>query len=102
MRASGDTHVISVNTSAAPPSARAPRCTRWKSLGMPSTALYMSIGDTTIRLLRVRLRRRYEVNMGGVEPTTDFTDAGDVGITDGDVGRMTDWELASCPSCPSW
>jgi hypothetical protein len=51
--ASGDTHVISVITSPAPPSARAPRCTRWKSLGVPSTALYMSIGETTTRLCSV-------------------------------------------------
>ena len=36
MRASGETQVISPNTSAAPPSARAPKCTRWKSFGMPS------------------------------------------------------------------
>ena len=49
MRASGDTQVISVMTRPAPPSARVPRCTRWKSFGVPSTALYMSIGETTTR-----------------------------------------------------
>ena len=36
MRPCGVTQVISVNTRPAPPSARAPRCTRWKSFGMPS------------------------------------------------------------------
>ena len=36
MRASGETQVISVITSPAPPSARAPRWTRWKSFGVPS------------------------------------------------------------------
>ena len=33
MRPSAVTHVISVKTSPAPPSARAPRCTRWKVVG---------------------------------------------------------------------
>ena len=33
-----------MNTSPAPPCAREPRCTRWKSPTTPSTALYMSIG----------------------------------------------------------
>jgi hypothetical protein len=37
-RASGDTQVISANTSPGPPSARAPRWTRWKSFGIPSFA----------------------------------------------------------------
>jgi hypothetical protein len=40
MRASGTGQVISAYTSPAPPSARAPRCTRWKSPGTPSTAEY--------------------------------------------------------------
>ena len=39
MRPCGVTQTISVNTSPAPPSARAPRWTRWKSFGMPSRAL---------------------------------------------------------------
>ena len=51
MRASGDTQVISANTIAAPPIARAPRWTRWKSPGMPSRAKYCAIGETTIRFL---------------------------------------------------
>ena len=49
MRPSGDTQVISVNTRPAPPMARAPRCTRCKSFGTPSTALYCAIGETTTR-----------------------------------------------------
>ena len=64
MRASGDTHVISVITRPAPPSARVPRCTRWKSPGIPSTALYMSIGATTTRLGTVMPRSENGVNIG--------------------------------------
>src|SRR5580765_1756153 len=65
IRASGETHVISVITRPAPPSARVPRCVRWKSVGVPSTAEYMSIGATTTRLTTVMSRRRYGVNIGG-------------------------------------
>ena len=50
MRPGSDTHTISVITSPAPPSALLPRCTRWKSPGTPSRALYMSIGETMTRL----------------------------------------------------
>src|SRR5437660_9822622 len=39
--------VISVKTSPAPPMALAPRCTRCQSSGVPSTAQYWHIGDTT-------------------------------------------------------
>lgn len=66
MRPSGLTHTISVITSPAPPSARAPRWTRWKSPGTPSAAEYMSMGETTTRLRRVRPRSRNGVNIGGV------------------------------------
>ncbi len=54
MRPSSLTHTISVITSPAPPRALAPRWTRWKSPGTPSVAEYMSIGETTTRLRRVR------------------------------------------------
>ena len=37
IRPVGETHTISVITSPAPPSALPPRCTRWKSVGTPST-----------------------------------------------------------------
>ena len=37
IRPSADVQIISVITSPAPPIARAPRCTRWKSPGVPST-----------------------------------------------------------------
>ncbi|CAM5596039.1 hypothetical protein SGLAM104S_07865 [Streptomyces glaucescens] len=66
IRPSSLTHTISVITSPAPPSARAPRWTRWKSPGTPSAAEYMSIGETTTRLRRVSPRSRNGVNMGGV------------------------------------
>ncbi|MNM96624.1 hypothetical protein D3C81_1091080 [compost metagenome] len=65
IRASGDTQVISATTMPAPPSARAPRCTRWKSPGTPSTDEYIAIGLTTTRFLRVTPRTRYGVNIGG-------------------------------------
>ena len=60
-----DTQIISVMTNPAPPSARAPRCTRWKSPGVPSTAEYMSIGDTTTRFRNSNPRNRSGVNIGG-------------------------------------
>ena len=65
MRPSADTQVISPNTSPAPPSARLPRCTRWKSPGIPSTAEYMAIGDTTMRLGSLMPRSRKGVSIGG-------------------------------------
>src|ERR1700726_3196310 len=65
IRPSGDTQVISVMIRPAPPRARAPRWTRWKSFGEPSSALYMSIGDTTTRLASVNPRSRNGVNIGG-------------------------------------
>ena len=49
MRASGETQVISANTSPAPPIARAPRCTKWKSPIRPSLAEYIAIGETMMR-----------------------------------------------------
>ena len=64
MRASGDTHVISVNTIAAPPIARA-KCTRWKSFGMPSHAMYVAIGETITRFLSETPRSVNGVNIGG-------------------------------------
>ena len=56
MRPAADTHTISVITSAAPPSALLPRCTRWKSLGMPPAAEYMSIAETITRFFNARPR----------------------------------------------
>ena len=52
IRPSALTQTISVITRPAPPSALPPRCTRWKSDGIPSRAEYMSIADTTTRLAR--------------------------------------------------
>ncbi len=65
MRASGDTQVISGKTSAAPPMARAPRWTRWKSSGKPSVAEYIAMGETMMRLRSVRSRTLNGVNIGG-------------------------------------
>ena len=56
MRPSGDTQVISVITSPAPPTARLPTWTRCHSSGIPSTAEYCAIGDTTTRLASLRSR----------------------------------------------
>lgn len=65
MRASGDTQVISANTSPAPPSARAPRWARCQSPGMPSSQRYCAIGDTTTRFFSVSPRSVKGVNIGG-------------------------------------
>ena len=65
MRPGGDTQVISVKTSPAPPVAREPRCTRCQSSGTPSRAQYCAIGDTTTRFTNCRSRRRNGRNIGG-------------------------------------
>ncbi len=75
IRPSADVQIISVITSPAPPIARAPRCTRWKSPGVPSTDEYMSIGETTTRLESSRPRNRNGANIGGVSPS-DATKSG--------------------------
>ncbi len=49
IRPSGVTAVASVMTSAAPPTARLPRCTRCQSFAKPSRLEYWHIGLTTIR-----------------------------------------------------
>jgi len=66
MRPSALTFVISVMMRPAPPSARLPRCATWKSLGTPSTAEYMHIGETTTRLGTVSPRSANGANIGGV------------------------------------
>ena len=65
MRASGDTQVISPKIMPAPPSARLPKWTRWKSFGTPSAAQYIAIGDMTMRFCSDSPRTRYGVNIGG-------------------------------------
>ena len=65
MRASGETQVISAKTRPAPPNAREPRWTRWKSPGRPSIAEYIAIGETTMRLASVTPRALKGVNIGG-------------------------------------
>src|SRR4051812_40974500 len=67
MRPSGDMQVISVTIKPAPPNARLPRWTRWKSFGVPFSAQYMSIGDTTTRLSSRNSLSLNEVNMGGID-----------------------------------
>src|ERR1043166_7434621 len=71
IRPSRETSVISVNTSPAPPIARLPRCTRCHSFGMPSSATYWHIGETTTRLLNTRSRSLNGVNMGGLTPSAE-------------------------------
>ena len=56
MRPSAVTADASVITSAAPPTARDPRCTRCQSDANPSMLEYWHIGDTTTRWGSVRPR----------------------------------------------
>ncbi len=56
MRPLGVTAVASTMTMAAPPTARLPRCTRCQSFGTPSRQEYWHMGETKIRLRRVRER----------------------------------------------
>ena len=65
MRPSRLTSVISAMTSPAPPTARLPRCTRCQSSGVPSSAEYWHIGETTTRFGSTSSRRRNGVNIGG-------------------------------------
>ena len=64
MRAFSDTSVISVITRPAPPTASAPRWTRCQSVGVPSTAEYWHMGDTTERLINVVPRIGNGTNIG--------------------------------------
>ena len=57
IRPSGLTAVASLRTTPAPPTARAPRCTRCQSSGMPSVAEYWHMGATQMRLRAVAPRR---------------------------------------------
>ena len=65
IRPSRLTSVISATTRDAPPAARLPRWTRCQSFGVPSSAEYWHIGDTTTRFESTRSRSRNGVNMGG-------------------------------------
>src|SRR5206468_9503299 len=56
MRPSGTTAVASVSTSAAPPTANWPRCTKCQSSAKPSALEYWHIGDTPMRLRKVTPR----------------------------------------------
>src|SRR6476619_6555278 len=56
MRPSAVTTEASVNTTAAPPTARLPRCTRCQSFAKPSMLEYWHIGDTITRLGSVNER----------------------------------------------
>src|SRR2546422_495733 len=66
MRPSAVTAVASVMTSAAPPTAREPRCTRCQSLANPSSLEYWHIGETTMRWGSVRPREVNESNNVGI------------------------------------
>lgn len=56
MRPSGLTAVASVKTRPAPPMARLPRWTRCQSLAKPSVEEYSHMGETAMRLGRVKPR----------------------------------------------
>ena len=56
IRPSRTTAVASVKTSDAPPTARLPRCTSCQLFGIPSSAEYWHIGETTIRFRNVTER----------------------------------------------
>ena len=56
MRPLAATAVASTMVRAAPRSAKAPRCTRWKSVRWPSSALYMHMGETAKRFESVTPR----------------------------------------------
>ena len=53
-----------------------PRCTRWKSPGVPSTEEYMSIGETTTRLASSSPRSRKGSNIGGTPSLSAATKSG--------------------------
>ena len=65
MRPSRLMSVISAMIRPAPPIAREPRWTRCQSSGMPSSAVYWHIGDTTMRFGSTMSRSRNGVNIGG-------------------------------------
>ena len=75
IRPGAEVQIISVITSPAPPTARAPRCTRWKSPGRPSTDVYMSIAETTTRFASSSERSLNGVNIGG-DGATASTNSG--------------------------
>jgi hypothetical protein len=54
IRPSGATAVISTIITPAPDNDSEPKCCRCQSFAEPSTALYWHIGDTAMRLARVR------------------------------------------------
>jgi hypothetical protein len=62
MRPPGRTTVASVMTSAAPPTARLPRCTKCQSFVNPSTLEYWHIGETPMRFRNRMSRNRNGVN----------------------------------------
>src|SRR4249919_76424 len=66
IRPSAVTADASVITSAAPPTARDPRCTRCQSEAKPSVLEYWHIGDTMMRWGSVRSRLENESNNEGI------------------------------------
>jgi hypothetical protein len=75
MRPSGETQTISVMTRPAPPSALEPRWTTWKSSGTPSTAEYMSIGETMIRFFSSRPPMVNGWNIAGTDSVRPWASA---------------------------
>src|SRR5262245_30692622 len=81
IRPSGVTAVASVNTSAAPPAAREPRCTKCQSLAKPSVLEYWHIGETTIRLASVIERKTHGSKRCGIRLLSpDSSDRGQLPI----------------------
>ena len=76
MRASLETTTISVNIKPGPPMAREPLVHRWKSVGTPSSAEYMHIGESTARFATVMSRRRKGWNIGAVGFSTSTSKPG--------------------------
>src|SRR5208283_1358362 len=66
IRPSGDTAAASVNTSPAPPTARAARWAKCQSLAKPSTEEYWHIGETPIRLGSAMSRSGNSLNKCGM------------------------------------
>src|SRR6202050_949742 len=67
MRPSGVTAAASVNTKAAPPTAREARCAKCQSFAWPSTDEYWHIGETTMRLAKSTSRMRSLLNRCGMD-----------------------------------
>src|SRR5579871_884757 len=78
IRPSGVTAAASVNTSPAPPVARAARCAKCQSFANPSTEEYWHIGETPIRLAKSTSRIRSLLNKCGMGQESQVEGLGEV------------------------